>query len=138
VAAWKLTVHNDALLELDSSYDGCPAACTRPERDRRRGCPDCAVSEMYRQMEEEIGEEFDRLAADKGHGGGHRWPWTLGKILADVGTVAGIDASVDGKGYRGEWPVPVRRLVLVLREERASLRRSKEAELKRELESQHR
>lgn len=137
VAAWKLTVHNDALCEMDSSFDGCPTACTRQERDQRRGCPECPVTQMYEQLKEEIREELGRVAVDAGYRPGHRWPWTLEKLLTDVGVVAMVDASVDGKGYRGEWPVSLKRLVMTLREERNSLRRSKDAELKRELESRH-
>jgi hypothetical protein len=134
VVAWKLTVHNDALCELDGSYDACPTNCTRPERDQKRGCPECAVSQMYEQTVEEVGEELEKLARDRGYPDGHKWKWSLDKLMQDVGTISSIDASVDGSGYRGEWPVNVKSMVMILREERASLRRAKLAEKEQEIE----
>lgn len=110
--------------------------CTRPEKDQKRGCPDCEVTLLYKQTVEEVEEEFARLATDRGHREGHKWEWTTSKVMADVGTVASIDASVDGKGYDRNWPVNVKAMVSILREERASLRRAKQAEKERELENE--
>jgi hypothetical protein len=90
---------------------------------------------MYEQLREEIVEEFDRYAVEQGHRAGHRWPWTLDKLMTDIGVIATLDASVDGAGYVPTWTVVTRRLVIMLREERSALRRAKDAEIKRELES---
>jgi hypothetical protein len=89
---------------------------------------------MYEQTIEEIREEFERLARDKGYPEGHRWRWSMEKLMQDVGTISSIDASVDGKGYSGEWPINVKGMVTILREERTSLRRAKLAEKEREIE----
>lgn len=95
---------------------------------------------MYQQLEEELNEEFARVATDRELPPSHKWPWTMQKLLTDVGTVATLDATVDGKGYPKCWTTPTRRLVQILREERASLSRAKdrEAEAKRDAEANRR
>lgn len=89
---------------------------------------------MYEQTQEEVSDEFEKLADDRGYRKGHRWPWSMEKMMQDVGTIASIDASVDGRGFMGSWPVSVKTLVSILRDERASLRRAKLAEKEREIE----
>lgn len=106
-------------------------ACTRPERDQRRGCPDCAVSQMYQETLDDLKQEVGDLAEKGGLPREHRWPWTLNKILADVGAVGALDARVSGEGYDENWTVPQRHLVAILREERSSLRRANDLEFRR-------
>lgn len=119
------------MVKLDPSYDGCPTSCTRPERDQRRGCPDCEVTRLYEECLEDLRAAMADAAEEKGLPRWYRWPWTLQKILQDVGAVGAMDARVNGEGYDGGWTVPQRRLVSILREERASLRRSKDLEFRR-------
>jgi hypothetical protein len=100
-----------------------------------RGCPDCAVTQMWEETKEELSEEFARLAERHRVAGG-KWKWSMDKVITDVGVAASADASVDGKGYSPGWPSPLKRLVVILREERSNLRRAKdrerEAEAKRD------
>jgi len=97
----------------------------------RRGCPECLVSTMYHELLEEIGEEMDLLRERYELHTEYKWRWTAKKLIADVGTVGAMDARVNGEGYDGDWTVLQRKLVVILREERYSLRRAKEYELKK-------
>lgn len=86
---------------------------------------------MYLEMTEELSEEFTVLAEKKGYRRGHRWRWSINRVMADVGAVGTMDARVNGEGYDENWTVPQRTLVSIMRSERVSLRRAKEEELKR-------
>lgn len=135
MVAWKLTVHNDALADLDSSYDGCPTACTRPEADMRRGCPDCEVNVLWNELLADIDEELDAFRKRKEMRRDAKLKWSVNKLISDVGVAGSMDARVNGEGYDENWTTPQRRLVSILREERYSLRKSKDKELLKELKA---
>lgn len=86
---------------------------------------------MYGQLKEEIAEELDNLARDKKYKLPHKWGWTVNRLMSDVGIVGSADARVNGKGYLPEWSILTKQLVVCLRNERYTLRRSKESENKK-------
>lgn len=89
-----------------------------------RGCPECEVTILYSECLDEINEELAALAEKKqfalpGRGREFKWPWTREKLINDVGAVSSMNARVDGKGYRSDWPVHIKNLVQILRQEQA-------------------
>lgn len=102
-----------------------------------RGCPECEVTIMYNELLEELDDELAHMAEDRdlclpGRGHEFRFPWTRDKLIRDVGTISVINARVDNKGYDGKWPVPVKTLVSILRQEQALQDRIDQDEARRE------
>jgi hypothetical protein len=85
---------------------------------------------MFAELLEEIREEMEELRKRYELHIEYKWRWSIKKLMADVGTVGAMDARVNGEGYDGNWTVLQRKLVSILREERYTLRRAKEYELK--------
>lgn len=123
--AWKLICHNhglDKLAEDDPRFADCPLYCSQPFADRPRGCPDCTVTQMARELDEELDEEFQLAAERMGHNAGHKFPWSHKRIRADLAAVSSLDAVIGGSGISPSWTVRQRLLVGILREERAKFR----------------
>lgn len=140
VAAWKLICHNENIVNLGAAYEGCPIACRRPEADMRRGCPDCAVTELYEQFLEELTEELANVAEKKdycepGKGQDYKWAWSREKLISDVSAISGFDARLDGKGFDPKWTTPIKTLVQILRDERRVQDRIRDEERERELDA---
>lgn len=109
----------------------------------KHGCPDCLVTQMYNELKEEIEHELATLAVAKeyikyGKGDQYKWPWSIDKLIKDVGTVASIDSRIDGKGHSPDWPTMVSSLVTILRNERYSLKRAHDKEREAKLKGTRR
>lgn len=96
-----------------------------------RGCPECEVSRLHQDFEEELDDELQLLAEKKELttvGIPYTWKWSRKKLISDVAFISNADTSIDGKGYDKNWTVPMKNLVVILREEKASHRRAMDAE----------
>jgi hypothetical protein len=98
---------------------------------------------MYSELIEDVEREVADLAVSRnyvrpGEGDTYVWPWSVAKLMKDVGAVASIDARVDGKGHSPEWPTTVSILVSILRAEKYSLIRARQKEREAELKGSRR
>lgn len=118
--AWKALAYNRALAQLSPEFYGCPTSCRAPAADKKRGCPDCEVTVMYKDALEEIDHELAKLREDKGYPEGHKWSWSVDSVWRKVGWLLGLDAS-HRRGYKPTWPVPVCRALAVVRQEKGAL-----------------
>lgn len=118
-------------------------ACRGPDADVLRGCPECEVTLLYKEFEEELLDEMGRLAEDQklcppGRGRDYKWRWSKEKLIRDVGSITSMDIRVDGKGYDENWTVPVKNLVSILRQEQALQDRIDMDEAKQEAQNARR
>lgn len=103
-----------------------------------RGCPECEVSILHREFEDEVEEELRELAVARKKcrdGEEYRWRWSRVKLVQDVAHISNLNSSLDGKGYDPNWPITVKRLIVILREELESFRRVEEKNTQAELDA---
>lgn len=135
---WALIAHNERLAKLeeeDPRFADCPSFCSRPEQDMKRGCPDCPVTMLAGELEEEVEEEFQTIAERRGFGFGHVWKWSFRKLRADVDTIAALEAAHGDAGTNPRWTIRERILVSHLRALRSLHRRLEAKRLRDELKS---
>jgi hypothetical protein len=107
----------------------------------KRGCPECEVSILFHEFQEEVDDELAQLAerreyCEKGKGREYKWRWSRQKLVADVASISNLNARLDGKGYDSSWTVLVQRLVIILRQEQNLQERISREDRERELEAE--
>lgn len=107
----------------------------------KRGCPECEVTALYSEFIEEVDEELALLAERQGHceegrGADYKWRWSRDKLIHDVSFISGMNARVNNKGYDPEWPIPIKNLIVIIRQEQTLQDRIADDERDRELKNQ--
>lgn len=139
MGARQIAKYHLRLRELPPVYDSCPTRCIAPNRDPANGCPECEVTNAYREFEKAYLRqlEFDLRQGLEREGGRSskaiglivanqlqdtRYPFEL--IVEYIGELLELESMSGGEeAHNPDWNVRTAKAIRILRTERAKVRR---------------